>query len=72
MSDVIDKSAELEQVMREQAIAVHQHRKRPQASDGVCIDCGDAIPESRLRANVYAERCIDCQQVHEQRGRHFA
>ena len=72
MTDVIDSSAELEQKMREQALAVHQHRRRPVAGDGYCIDCGDAIPQSRLNANAYAERCIECQQIRELRGRRFA
>lgn len=28
---------------------------------GVCIDCGAAIPEGRLKAKPDAERCVPCQ-----------
>ena len=27
---------------------------------GICLDCGDPIPEERLAATPYVERCIDC------------
>lgn len=69
MSDVIDRGSELEQTMREQAIARHQSRQRPRVSDGYCVDCGDAIPASRLQVNAYAARCIECQTAHEQNER---
>lgn len=68
MSDVIDNGCELEQLMREQAITRHQNRQRPQIGDGHCEDCGSAIPLSRLQANPYAERCIECQQLLENKG----
>lgn len=32
---------------------------------GVCRDCGEEIPVSRLRAIPFAERCRDCQDVAE-------
>lgn len=32
---------------------------------GECIDCGDTIPEDRLRAYPTALRCIGCQSTHE-------
>lgn len=28
---------------------------------GICIDCGDAIPPERLKAQITAQRCIACQ-----------
>jgi DnaK suppressor protein len=28
---------------------------------GICIDCGDAIPPERLKAQITAQRCITCQ-----------
>jgi DnaK suppressor protein len=27
---------------------------------GECTDCGKAIPEARLKAQPFAERCIEC------------
>ncbi len=32
---------------------------------GVCIDCGEAIAEKRLKYNSNAERCITCQEAFE-------
>lgn len=73
MPDIIDAGCELEQHLRENALKAHElRRKRAQAGDGYCVDCGDAIPQSRLTANPYAQRCIACQEAHEKRGRHFA
>jgi RNA polymerase-binding protein DksA len=34
---------------------------------GLCSDCEQAIPAGRLKANPAAQRCIDCQELHEQR-----
>lgn len=28
---------------------------------GICVDCGEEIPEGRLRAVPDAERCVPCQ-----------
>ncbi len=30
---------------------------------GICADCGEAIPEGRLRALPDAERCVACQSA---------
>lgn len=32
---------------------------------GLCVDCGEAIAEARLAANLAARRCTRCQQRHE-------
>jgi len=32
---------------------------------GICIDCGGAISEKRLKHNANALRCITCQEAHE-------
>jgi DnaK suppressor protein len=32
---------------------------------GACVDCGEDIVESRLRAMPFAERCRRCQELHE-------
>lgn len=34
---------------------------------GVCIDCGEAIPEKRLTALPASARCIECQRKQEHR-----
>jgi DnaK suppressor protein len=35
---------------------------------GRCEKCGQEIPEERLKAIVYATRCIACEQQAEQQG----
>ena len=37
---------------------------------GICDDCGDNIPEQRLRANPVALRCTACQQRYENTHMH--
>jgi len=32
---------------------------------GLCIDCDDVIAFSRLQIKPESERCINCQQAHE-------
>lgn len=32
---------------------------------GFCDDCGDEIPEKRLKLQPHAARCVDCQSEHE-------
>ena len=34
---------------------------------GVCIDCGQPIPDKRLEALPASARCMDCQRASEQR-----
>ena len=33
---------------------------------GVCTDCGGDIPYERLRAQLAALRCVDCQRINEE------
>lgn len=68
MSDIADKGSQVEQQLREQAIARHQGRER-HLSNGVCQSCGEAIAPSRLQVNAYAQRCVECQQDHEKKER---
>ena len=36
---------------------------------GICDDCGDEIPEARLKAHPFADRCIRCATAVEARKR---
>lgn len=36
---------------------------------GICCDCGESVPEERLRAYPTAKRCRDCQEIKEFRQR---
>jgi DnaK suppressor protein len=35
---------------------------------GVCERCGKEIPDERLKALIYASRCVNCEQEVEQEG----
>jgi RNA polymerase-binding transcription factor DksA len=48
------------------AKALDQIRKN---SYGDCVDCGKSIPPARLKAQPFAERCIDCATSVEERTR---
>jgi DnaK suppressor protein len=43
-------------------------RRLHQPEFGLCADCGESIPYTRLEANPAAMRCIDCEREHEKRG----
>lgn len=47
----------------------HAVRQVDEGTYGLCVDCGDAIAPSRLRALPFAVRCRDCEdrREHEQR-----
>ena len=53
--------AELERDVRELRLAEEALRRLHTLDYGVCKDCGATIPYSRLRAEPFATRCIDCQ-----------
>ncbi|MCW9448288.1 TraR/DksA C4-type zinc finger protein [Klebsiella michiganensis] len=35
-----------------------------------CVDCGEGIPERRREAVAGCQRCADCQEESEVRGKH--
>ena len=37
---------------------------------GLCMECGDTIPDGRMRAQPDAKRCIKCQQIYEHTHAH--
>ena len=39
---------------------------------GDCVDCSKTIPVARLRAYPFAERCIDCATIEEQKNRRLS
>jgi len=38
---------------------------------GICQECGEQIPENRLKAQLEAMTCLQCQQKIEQHARHI-
>ncbi|MBF0283603.1 MAG: TraR/DksA C4-type zinc finger protein [Magnetococcales bacterium] len=53
-------------VLRAQALAENYLSRRH--GDGHCLECGDTIPASRLKAIPGARRCLPCQQDWESRN----
>ncbi|MBL0640032.1 TraR/DksA family transcriptional regulator [Aeromonas veronii] len=62
MTDHIDRAQLADADRTGRIIEAHQNRARPHG-DGICCDCDEAIPPSRLAA----ERCIECQTLYERK-----
>lgn len=43
------------------ALAADAFRRLDDGTYGVCVDCGNAVPEGRLEAKPEAARCLPCQ-----------
>ena len=75
MVDVFDRAQTREQEDRDRAIAAQLQRGReteqPDEVDGIryCLDCGDEINPKRLTFRPEAVRCVDCQQIKDERGK---
>jgi RNA polymerase-binding protein DksA len=55
-----EREARLAQLMEEAL------RRMAEGTYGKCVDCGNDIEWSRLKAMPWAQRDIDCQEAHEQ------
>ncbi|EIJ69485.1 TraR/DksA family transcriptional regulator [Pasteurella bettyae] len=70
MTDIFDRAQAIEEKQRELSLqnrfkAVHR------ISLQECQDCGEPIPEQRRKMVQGCTRCVDCQQVYEQRLKGF-
>jgi DnaK suppressor protein len=71
MADIADKAQAVEEQLMEAALSRRvsvdplDRRVVLGQTGGECLDCGEEIPEARLRANPAALRCVDCQQDSE-------
>lgn len=62
--------ADLATVNEERAMAIFETRRRELIADSLrgydptlpvqCVDCGEDVPEARLRACPRTRRCVDC------------
>ncbi|MDG4811674.1 TraR/DksA family transcriptional regulator [Hydrogenovibrio sp. 3SP14C1] len=73
--DEIDRAQQLEEMQRQQSLAVIQSRRQGKTLMSVpkyreCEDCGESIPQQRLQLNPTTLRCVDCQTKSERRGKH--
>ncbi len=62
--EIIDQASELEEMLREQAIAAHRI-DRNAVSATHCAECDEAIPQARREAVPGCRTCSDCQQIIE-------
>lgn len=70
MKDQIDQANELAE--REREFALAKIRTKPTAfSLTHCEDCDDPIPQQRREIAQGCTRCVDCQQIFEQRAKAF-
>lgn len=51
-------------------VAMNAPEKHPDFDGESCIDCGETIPEQRLKLGKI--RCVDCQTALEKRAKLFA
>lgn len=63
-AEIIDAASELEELLREQAIAAHRI-DRNAVSATHCRECDEAIPQARREAVPGCKTCADCQQIIE-------
>lgn len=68
-AEIIDQANELEELQREAAIARHRINHNA-VSATHCCDCGDEIPDLRRKAVAGCQRCAECQEEEEERGKH--
>ncbi len=67
MTDLLDKAQATEEQFRRDAIKASRPQNNKK-SNGICIDCNEAINALRHQKNPYALRCIDCQTLKEKRN----
>jgi len=71
MADDLDRAAEYSALRLKIALENHFAARTDDPADGdsngICIDCGELVPEARQRAVPGCRRCVECQTAHEQR-----
>lgn len=68
-AEIIDQANELAELQREAAIAKCRINHNA-VSATHCVECGDEIPMRRREVVVGCQRCAECQEVAEERGKH--
>lgn len=68
-AEIIDQANELEDLQREAAIARHRINHAA-VSATHCCDCEEEIPEQRREVVAGCQRCAECQEEEELRGKH--
>ena len=76
--DSKERAKELEDAEVVDALGNESRRELAQIADtmqrmddgtyGICKECGEPIAANRLKAQPYADECIECQEFDERRG----
>lgn len=69
MPEIIDQANELAERRLEQTIQ-NMRINHNAVSATHCVDCGDPIPTRRRELVAGRQRCADCQEEEELRGKH--
>ncbi|MCF6685237.1 TraR/DksA family transcriptional regulator [Raoultella ornithinolytica] len=69
MPEIIDQANELVERRLEQTIQ-NMRINHNAVSAEKCVDCGDEIPARRRELVAGCQRCADCQEEEELRGKH--
>lgn len=64
--DIIDTSAEIEELQRNAALSAHRIDRNAVSAER-CEECDEPIPEPRRAAVPGCQMCIDCQCEKERR-----
>jgi hypothetical protein len=65
-----DCSSLIESYERDQALKNHLQSNRrtlPHDFDGFCVECGEEVPEVRIKLGF--DNCVSCQELKELRAR---
>ncbi|EMD6905861.1 MAG: TraR/DksA family transcriptional regulator [Klebsiella grimontii] len=68
-AEIIDQANELEELQREAAIAKYRIDHNA-VSATHCVECGEEILARRRELVAVCQRCAECQEVEEERGKH--
>ncbi|HGW0999872.1 TPA: TraR/DksA family transcriptional regulator [Raoultella planticola] len=68
-AEIIDQANELAERRLEQTIQ-NMRINHNAVSATHCVDCGDPIPARRREVVAGCQRCADCQEEFEERGKH--
>ena len=68
-AEITDQATELEELQREVSIAKCRINHAA-VSATHCRDCGEEIPERSRELVAGCQRCADCQEEEELRGKH--
>ena len=76
--DIEDVAVDFEEIQKEQSLLVNQQalltevqqalERIEQGTYGICINCGQPIPEKRLEAIPWAARDVKCEEQLERRN----